>query len=709
MGPALHQWRFFRAGGFDQPCIETGDDLVALPGLDQKLWAVLSCPTVGLEFDEKTLRHIDTDGDGRVRAPEIIAAVTWAVSMLKDPDELTRGTDELPLAAINEAIPSGKLLLTTARDILANRGRPGAASITVADTAESEKIFAALALNGDGIVPAESSGNEAVSRLIREIIEVLGPEQDRSGKPGVSREKLDLFVAELKAFSEWLSKAEQDPAILLLGESTGAADKAFSAIAPKVDDYFVRCRLAAYDGKAAEPLNASFDDYAELTASVLSESSPEAERFPLSLVEAGKPLSLEYGINPAWSGRMEQFRRLIATPILGDRDALTLDDWQIVKTRFAPYLAWTASRAGAAVEKLGKARVREILAGTVCEDLAALIAADKAREGEAANLGALDRLVRYHRHLHRLLNNFVSLRDFYTRRANGIFQFGTLYIDGRSCTLCLRVENVGKHALIATMSHTFLLYCDCLRRGSNEKMTIVAAVTAGDSANLMVGRNGLFYDASGRDWDATVVHVIENPISIRQAAFMPYRRAARMISEQVQKIAAAKDKTVADHAPTSVESSAKDLEKGKVQPPPFDVGKFAGIFAAIGLAIGAIGTALAAILGGFLSLTWWKMPIALAGIALVISGPAMIMAWFKLRGRTLAPILDANGWAVNTKAKINLRFGHVLTGIAQLPEGTARSLQDPFSDKKFPWRTVLLIVALLAAGAWFAYRYYSAK
>jgi hypothetical protein len=706
MEPSSHKWRFFRAGGFDQPCIETGADLVALPGLDQKLWAVLSCPTVGLEFDAKTLQHIDTDGDGRVRAPELLAAVVWAASMLKDADELTRGADALPLAAINDAIPEGKRLLTTARDILANRGRSGADSIDLDDTAESEKIFAALKLNGDGIVPADSADSEAVSRLIREIIDALGPDFDRSGKFGVSREKLDAFIVELKAFSEWWTKAEQDVAVLPLGEDTIAAAEAFTAVAAKIDDYFTRCRLATFDDRAAEPLNASLYDYAVLAAKVLSESSPEAEQFPLVRVEAGKPLSLENGMNPAWSGRIERFRRLVAAPLLGDRKELTFDDWHAIKARFAPYLAWTASRSGASVEKLGKARVREILAGTDCDELAALIAADKAREAEATNIGALDRLVRYNRHLHRLLNNFVSLRDFYTRRANGIFQFGTLYIDGRSCTLCLRVENVAKHALIATMSRTFLLYCDCLRRGSNEKMTIAAAVTAGDSANLMVGRNGLFYDASGRDWDATIVHIIENPISIRQAAFSPYRRAARLISEQVQKIAAAKDKTVTDRAAIGVESAAKDLDKGKTQPPPFDVGKFAGIFAAIGLAVGAIGTAVASLLGGFLTLTWWKMPIAFAGLALVISGPSMIMAWFKLRSRTLAPILDANGWAVNTKAKINMMFGHVLTGTAQLPVGTERSLQDPFSDKKFPWSTVLLLIALLVVGTWFAYRYY---
>ena len=33
-------------------------------------------------------------------------------------------------------------------------------------------------------------------------------------------------------------------------------------------------------------------------------------------------------------------------------------------------------------------------------------------------------------------------------------------------------------------------------------------ITNGDSDNLMVGRNGLFYDRKGRDWDATIAKIV---------------------------------------------------------------------------------------------------------------------------------------------------------------------------------------------------------
>ena len=73
-----YKWKFFRAGGFDQVKLESGADLANLDQLDQKLWVALACPTHGLEFDSRTLDLVDTDKDGRVRVPEVIAAAKWA-------------------------------------------------------------------------------------------------------------------------------------------------------------------------------------------------------------------------------------------------------------------------------------------------------------------------------------------------------------------------------------------------------------------------------------------------------------------------------------------------------------------------------------------------------------------------------------------------------------------------------------------------------
>lgn len=231
-------------------------------------------------------------------------------------------------------------------------------------------------------------------------------------------------------------------------------------------------------------------------------------------------------------------------------------------------------------------------------------------------------------------------------------------------------------------------------------MTIAAGFTAGDSDQLMAGRNGVFYDRAGRDWDATIVRIVEHPISIRQAFWAPYKRIARMIGEQFHKIAAARSRAAEERRALSMIAAGEKAAVGQQlppAPPPFDIAKFAGIFAAIGLAVGAIGATLASLLAGIFRLEWWQIPLVFACLLLVVSGPSVLIAWAKLRQRNLGPLLDANGWAVNARAKINIPFGDSLTAVARLPENAERSLVDPFAEKKRPWSLYFFLLLMVAS------------
>jgi hypothetical protein len=126
-----------------------------------------------------------------------------------------------------------------------------------------------------------------------------------------------------------------------------------------------------------------------------------------------------------------------------------------------------------------------------------------------------------------------------------------------------------------------------------------------------------------------------------------------------------------------------------------------GSIALIGVAIGGIASLIGAIFAALFGLGKW-LPLGILGLMLVISGPAMLVAWLKLRRRNLGPILDANGWAINNRARINVSFGAAMTELGRLPKGSTRTLDDPFADKKTPWkRWVFLVVILLLAGSWY--------
>ncbi len=227
---------------------------------------------------------------------------------------------------------------------------------------------------------------------------------------------------------------------------------------------------------------------------------------------------------------------------------LNLEQWQSITKKFGAYEQWKNNKPVTQIEKLGFERINDILHTDNLDEINFLIEQDKQLEEEANNIADVNKLVNLYCHLHQLLNNFVSFSDFYTFKEKSIFQIGTLYLDGRSCELCTSVQDMAKHSSLATLSKIYLVYCECTRKNGAEKMTIVAGFTGGDSDNLLVGRNGIFYDRQGNDWDATIVKIVDNPISIRQAFWAPYKRIARMIGEQIEKMAAARDKAAQDKA-----------------------------------------------------------------------------------------------------------------------------------------------------------------
>jgi len=689
-----HRWQFTRSGGFDQARLDSADDIRSIGELDQKLWAALACPVKGLEFDERTLALIDGDGDGRVRAPEVIAAVKWADERLKDLATLKNGAEALTLTQIKESGP-GKELLASARQILRDLGKADATSISLADVTDTAKIFAQTNFNGDGVVPSTAADDDATRKLIEDVMACLGSVPDRSGKPGIDAAKLDAFFADCAAFEAWSGKPAADASILPLGDKTAAAHAAWSAVRSKIDDYFARCRLAAFDARAVAAVRRNEGEYLEIAAKDMTISVQEIAGFPIASAESGKPLPLGEGVNPAWADAVAAFRSAAVEPLLGaGKSSLTIEEWATVCAKLSPYGGWTSSKSGASVEGLGVARVKEILAGSGKDAVTALIAKDNALAGEVKAITEVERLVRYHRDLYRLLLNFVNFADFYDPKRWATFQAGTLFLDARSADLCVRVDDAGKHAALGGLAKAYLAYCDCSRPGG-EKLTIAAAFTDGDSDYLMVGRNGVFYDRKGRDWDATVTKVVENPISIRQAFWSPYKKLVRLIEEMVAKRAAAAEAASDSKIGAAATATANADKSAPAATPPkkMDVGTVAAISVAIA-GIGALVTTIIGYVAGLFTLPFWMLCLAIAGIILVISGPSMLIAWLKLRQRNLGPILDANGWAVNGRVKMNVPFGKSLTHVAELPEGATPSA-DPYGDKPSAWPGILKFVVVV--------------
>ncbi|MBR5835275.1 MAG: phage holin family protein [Bacteroidales bacterium] len=689
-----YKWEFVNLGGSSRVRIASGEDIAHLAELDPKMWTVLSCPSTGLEIDEKSLAYMDIDGDGKIRVNDVIATSQWVTGALKNNDLILEGKDYIDVEEFNQENEAGKKLYFSAKQILENLGKEGTV-ITLADTVNLAAIFANTRFNGDGVITEATSEDADDKAAVAAAVAAMGGVADRSGAAGVNADLIEGFYKNLAAYVAWAEAAVEAP----YGDKTDAAIEAYNALDAKVKDFFMRSKLAAFSPDSTASLDVQTSGIQAISAENLTGKVDEIASYPIARVTGKAEIDLTAPVNPAWAAKFE----LVKSVAFADKKVLTEADWAAVGAEFAAYTAWKGSKAGACVESLGLDAIKDFLAKDRKAALLDLVAQDAALAEEASNIELVNKFLHIFRDLYRLIRNFVTLDDFYTKDkdVSAIFQSGRLIIDQRECRFCMNVADMGKHNASAATSGMFLVYCDCSTKLKPGKITIVAAVTVGEIGDLIVGKNAVYYDNAGVEWDAVITKIIDNPISVAQAFWSPYRRMATAVENLINKSAADKDAKILADATAKINAAPAAGAAGAAPAQPFDIGKFAGIFAAFGMALGALGTALTTIFSGVLEMPVWKTALVIVAILLLISGPAMVMAWMKLRRRNIAPLLNANGWAVNAASKISIPFGETLTDVAKYPK---MKLKDPYAKAGIPtWKKcviTLVALALVAGGLW---------
>lgn len=620
-----YNWKYCSLGGTTRVNITSGEDIAHLGELDQKLWTVLSMPVKNLEFDSKTLAYLDTDGDGKVKVHEVVDAAKMLTASLKNADSILESKSSISLAEINDQTPEGKALYDAVAEVL--KDTPG----------EPESIDLSTC--------------------------------------SASLDALNAKLAEEAAAAQ-AEAAKED--IRPYGDDTDAAIAAADALAAKVADYFMRCKLIAFNAGCKDSLSVSAAEIASIASKDLSTCAAEIAAYPLTNPSEDGLLTLDVKLfNPSWQATFAAVKAAALDKDFAGAESISQAQWGSVLAKLDAYKAAKAAQATVGTEG----------------------ASEKTAAKQAA-VAVVDRFLTIYKNFYHLLRNYVMFTDFYAKDTLAVFQAGKLFIDQRCCDLCVRVEDMGKHADVAGLSNMYLMYCACTSKRTGVTMNIVAVVTQGDVDNFRVGQNGIFYDRNGVDYDATITKLVDNPTSIRQAFWSPYKKLARWIGDKVKKMTADKEAkgmtelTASADKATTGGVAALDPSKATQA---FDVAKFAGIFAAIGLALGAIGGFLTTVCAAFFSLGWY-MPLGLLGVLLVISGPSMLMAAFKLRQRNLGPVLNANGWAINAKVIVNIPFGATLTSVAKYP---VLKLDDPYAIKKTPaWvKSIIWVVAVIGFAA----------
>lgn len=657
-----YKWKFFKSARCVQAKLEKGEDIAALGELDQKLWTVLSASTDGLRFDPATLKLLDGDGDGRIRVPEVLAAVDWMKARFKNLDFLFKGEDQISLSELRDDTEDGKALLKSFKNILYRAGHQDATTISLGDVTGTTAIFNGQPFNGDGIVTANSTSDTTLSDIIAKIIATKGAVKDRCGDDGVDQAHADAFFADCAAFLAWRAK-EKDVAVL--GDKTPQAYAAFAAVETKIDEYF----------------------------------TPPAD-LPLVADDPTPTLPLTSGVNPLWLGKFRAFAADAVAPMLNaaDVESISRDEWAMVKSKLAPYGAWKATKAGADVESLGDALLANIVKdGKTQTAVNDLIGKDLALAEEYAHLVDCERALRYARNLATWLCNYVNQANIYDPSRDNVFRTGKLLIDGRECQLCFHVVNEGAHAALAEKSKCCLLYVKLSRKATGESREVCAVVTAGPTAPLYAGRNGIFYDTDGNDWDAVVVKVVEAQVSLKEAFWAPWAKIATTLSEQCKKFLSSKqDAAVSKVGSDATAAVAASQPASAATPAPAPNGAaLASSVAALGVGVGMAGAACAGLIGLIAGLPLWKVLAGVCAIILLVSLPSVILAWFKLRARDLGAILNAGGWAVNRPLYFSIGLAKTFTRPVKMPMGSAVA-RDPYATHGV-LKTILLLLVLAGA------------
>lgn len=521
--------------------------------------------------------------------------------------------------------------------------------------------------------------NEDGAKLVecaKQVLKIMG-----LNKTTISLAELEEFLAHYdedcqKQLEESLGALSVTTAPY--GENSDDAVAAVNAVREKIADYFIRCRFIQFHDDCAAALDVSVEKVAAISDKNLSVNVDEISNYPISRPIANAVLPINEGINPAWQAAFDKVKSLVLDVDFPGKESINEEEWNTVVAKIDAYVASKAEE-----EK------------TISENHAEKV------NDEHEVIKPLERLLHLYRDFYTLLRNYVMMTDFYDLSKEAIFQAGNLYIDSRCLNLCLKVTDVPKHMDGSKLSGMFLLYCKCTSKTKNATMDIVAVLTDGEVNNIRVGKNAVFYDNDGNDWDAVITNIVDNPISVREAFWSPYRKFGRWVTEKLTKSAQEKEAKSFENLTAKADSATAAIgPDGKPVPvadtkKAFDIAKFAGIFAAIGLALGFVLQALT----GIFKVMFSSLPafvLVVLVVILCISGPSMFLAWLKLRNRNLGPVLNANGWAINSKILVNTRFGATLTAIAKYPKVV---LKDPYAVKSMPkwlrWTLFVLIVLIV--------------
>lgn len=588
--------------------------VLALP---ESCWFASNAPVDALEADPIFLKYLNEKRDARLRPKAIRSAVEWFLRTFRHLNEEAIG-GRLELDRINQNSAEGREVLVAARRILDFLEKENHDCIELADLQNARKRLMPEALAA-GRVCKNVECSEPCRELIEAILETLEDCDD-----WIFEKDLDKFLIQSCQWNAWnLERETGDPAEWLpFGEETDDCYKLYSSLVDRIDAFFTLCQLSRISPQIKAM--ASGSDFQKLSANLGKREDVEslALRQPIAALNSDCVLKLSGALNPFDAARLRRFRERIFVPLFGETNAnLKWEQWQEIKAKFAHYDDWMRRQPKGMRSALCQNH-RILSAGK--DALRALFAQSNANEDHLKSVCLVEKAILFQDHLVAFVNNFVSCPDLFSSTKKAIFEKGTMILDGREFPFCVRVPHRDQHIRRCQVENVFVIYAAVSETEGNVKYEIAAPLIAGLRGNLHEGQWGIFRDSAGREYNAQVTKLLENPVSIRDGFLAPFLRMGRTGFWR------------------------KDLGLQKTARADFFLGRFCmNVFA-----LAALGFALAFILKSFAEMDWSHFLWASLGILLTTFLTMFLTIVWRLHHRDLRCLLEGSGWGINLPMRL---------------------------------------------------------
>lgn len=709
--------RFRNFGGIYQFLVTDEEDLAQIDALDPARWAATSAPLHDLHCDEVFLKHVDSEGTGRVRVGQIVRARDWAFARLARRAVLKGRHESIAIDAIDGGAV-GEPLRAAAKRVNREQKAADEKSISLADVRAFKGGYQKLLSNGDGVVPPELVPEPEVAALIKDILATVGAVKDRGGSDGVDASHLERFKTQAQAWLDWRAKAKDAS---VWGDDTAAAAALVAKLSPKIEEWFLHADLLRQESPSGALLKLSDDEFRAMRA----RDAAAIERYllasPIAAPDAKGVLALD-AATALYRDDVTALQNTVLARALGaPTKELTRDSWRKAKAVFDAYEAWQKAKPAEPFEAIGEDKLKAYLAGPLPARVTHFIDLDSAAAKELEQVDALEQLLLSVRWLIDLANNFVNFSSIYLPKETSLVETGTLVIDGRRLAFCVKVKDRATHKPLASESLIFLVYAKISEKeGGGEHFEVVAPVTGGEKGRLRVGKRGIFIDNKGTEWDSEIVEVVENPISVREAMFAPFRRASKFVNDKIEEWvgsaataqeeglhsataeATTRARTEAEQAAARAAAPAVRAGTAPATPaaaPAAPASEGLNVNTLIlggGIALAGVGAVLASVFAMLSSLKGWLSILGIVGAVLAISA---LNAWLKLRRRDMSVLLEANGWAVNVHTRITARIAQVFAFTPELPKDAKLEHADMLPGVDDEGNTAWPLIVLLLLGA----------